>query len=44
LTKPRPARTHGSVAEEDLTLPVIYSMSVSLDGFKTDWRHRLDRA
>ena len=30
---PRPARTHRPVAEEDLMLPVIYSMSVSLDGF-----------
>src|SRR5258707_10923674 len=30
---PRPARTHSSVAEENLVLPVIYSMSVSLDGF-----------
>jgi hypothetical protein len=30
---PRPARTRRPVAEEDLMLPVIYSMSVSLDGF-----------
>src|SRR4029077_19588173 len=38
--------THGSVAEEDLMLPVIYSMSVSLDGFiagpagRTGWGGR----
>jgi len=36
---------HGSVDEGDLMLPVIYSMSVSLDGFiapgeKYDWSKR----